>query len=109
MRLLIVAILLVVVTAAPSANEVTLTGIVSDAACGIEHHGRDADECVRACTEEGSEYALVVGSKVYTLVGDDNVKAQLLNLAGQMATVTGDRGTGDVIAVATVKPGRPAR
>ena len=109
MRLTIGAVVFVVLAAAISASDVTLTGIVSDAACGVEHHGRDAAECVRSCAEEGSEFALVVGSRVYTLVGEDDVKAQLLNLAGKVATVTGDRGAGDVVSVATVQPGRPAR
>ena len=50
----------------------TLTGKVSDAMCGAKHAmaGGDA-ECTRACVTKGSKYALVVGSKVYTLETSD--------------------------------------
>ena len=85
------------------ATDATLTGIVSDRACGMDHHGREAEECVRACTAESGEYALVVGTRVYTLVGEDDVKAELYELAGTSVTVTGDRGRGDVVTVKTVK------
>jgi len=83
-------------------SDVTLTGTVSDAACGRDHHGRDAEECVRACVEESGQYALVVGDRVYTLVADDNARARLHELAGHTATVSGDRRSGDVVTVKTV-------
>jgi len=78
----------------------TLTGIVSDAMCGAKHmmEGSPA-ECTRACVKQGSNYALVVGDKVYTLSGHSE---ELDKLAGQKATVTGtvhDDGTVDVASV----------
>ena len=47
----------------------TLTGTVSDAMCGKTHmmKGASAATCTRACVKEGTDYALVVGDKVYTL------------------------------------------
>ncbi len=51
-----------------AAKAETFTGTVSDAMCGAKHmmEGDDA-ACLRACVQKGSKYALVVGSKVYTL------------------------------------------
>jgi hypothetical protein len=91
--------------ATPQAVPITVTGIVSDATCAADHRGRITDDCVRACTEESVQYALVVGSRVYVLVGEDDIKEQLYNLAAQTVTVTGDRIPGDVIVVASVMPG----
>ena len=68
-----------------------LTGEVSDSMCGAKHmmEGSSA-ECTRACVRKGSNYALVVGSKVYTLeTSDKGVLAQLDKLAGTQAQVTG--------------------
>jgi hypothetical protein len=67
----------------------TLTGTVSDTMCGAHHTmmpGKPDAECVRACVKGGSDYALVVGDKVYTLKGD---KAAIDKFAGEKATVTG--------------------
>jgi hypothetical protein len=71
-----------------AAQETTLTGIVSDSMCGAKHMAKDksAADCTRECIKSGSDYALVVGSKVYTLQGD---KAQIDKLAGERATVKG--------------------
>jgi hypothetical protein len=89
---------------ATAAEPVTLTGIVSDRTCGLDHHGRDAQQCVRTCVEESGDYVLVVGSRTYTLVAEDEAKAELYELAGKQATVAGQRSAGDVVSVATVKP-----
>ncbi len=67
----------------------TFTGTVSDTMCGAKHTmmpGKPDAECVRACVKGGSDYALVVGDKVYTLKGD---KAAIDKLAGQKASVSG--------------------
>ena len=79
----------------------TLTGTVSDTMCGKKHmmSGKSDADCTRACVKEGSDYALVVGDKVYTLKGD---KAALDKLAGATATVTGTT-KGDTITVASIK------
>ena len=69
----------------------TLTGKVSDAMCGAKHAlgGNDAD-CTRACVKKGSNYALVVGDKVYSLNTSDKAALDQLNkLAGENAKVTG--------------------
>ena len=69
----------------------TFTGQVSDAMCGAKHAmgGSDAD-CTRACVKKGSNYALVVGDKVYTLNTTDKAALDQLNkLAGENAKVTG--------------------
>jgi hypothetical protein len=84
----------------------TYTGTVSDAMCGAKHAmAGDAAACTRACVSKGSNYALVVGEKVYTLSTTD--KAALATLdkqAGAKATVTGTE-KGDTITVTSVKAG----
>ncbi|MGA7293783.1 MAG: hypothetical protein WBW53_19970 [Terriglobales bacterium] len=70
----------------------TLTGEVSDAMCGAKHQmpGKAA-ECTRACIAHGSQYALVVGDKVYILQTSDQAALDKLNeLAGAKAKVTGE-------------------
>ena len=83
--LAVILLLSAVVFAADQA----FTGTVSDAMCGAKHTmmpGNSDAECTRACVKAGSDYALVVGDKVYTLKGD---KAAIDKFAGQKATVTG--------------------
>lgn len=69
----------------------TLTGTVTDLACGIKHKmPGDAAQCTNACVKMGSNYALVVGSKVYTLwVKGATAGESLAELAGGQAKVTG--------------------
>jgi hypothetical protein len=70
----------------------TLTGEVSDAMCGAKHEmkGKAAD-CTRVCMKHGSQYALVVGDKIYALETSDKVALEKLNdLAGAKAKVTGE-------------------
>ena len=70
----------------------TLTGEVSDSMCGAKHEmpGKAAD-CTRACVKHGSNYALVVGDKVYTLQTSDAAALDSLDkLAGAKAKVTGE-------------------
>jgi hypothetical protein len=79
----------------------TLTGTVSDVMCGARHTmmpGKPDADCVRACVKAGSDYALVVGKKVYTLKGN---KEEIDKFAGQQATVTG-KVSGDVIEAASI-------
>ena len=72
--------------AASKAGE-SFTGTISDTMCGAKHMmaGSDA-ECTRTCVKQGSDYALVVGDKVYTLKGN---AADLDKYAGQKVKVTG--------------------
>jgi hypothetical protein len=85
-----------------SAAEMTLEGTVSDAMCGAKHSMKDDAACMKACVDKGSAYALVVGSKVYTLkTSSDKDKVELGKLAGKMATISGEV-TGDDVMVKSV-------
>ena len=83
-----------------AAAEQGFTGEVSDSMCGKKHMmgGSSGAACTRACVKDGSDYALVVGDKVYTLKGD---KATIDKFAGQQAKVTG-KATGSTIQVASI-------
>jgi hypothetical protein len=77
-----------VLSAAQSGGAQAFTGVVSDSMCGKQHmmKGKSAAQCTRECVKSGSDYALVVGDKVYTLKGD---KSAIDKYAGEKATVTG--------------------
>lgn len=83
-------------------KETTLTGQVSDTMCGADHMmpGKSAAECTRECVKGGSDYALVVGKKVYTLKGD---KSELDKYAGEKVTVKGTV-SGDTVTAQSVTP-----
>lgn len=73
-----------------AAKPQTFTGEVSDSMCGAKHMMDNKAECTRACVSKGSNYALVVGDKVYTLNTTDKAALDELNsLAGAQAKVTG--------------------
>ena len=84
-----------------AAKAETFTGEVSDAMCGAKHGSPDKAACTRTCVKKGSNYALVVGDKVYTLQADDANKTKLDKLAGEQAKVTGTA-SGDTIQVGKV-------
>jgi hypothetical protein len=89
-----------VVLAAAKAQ--TFTGEVSDSMCGAKHMMDNKAECTRTCVNKGSNYALVVGDKVYTLNTTDKAALDQLNtLAGAQAKVTGTA-NGDAIDVTKV-------
>ena len=79
----------------------TLTGTVSDAMCGKTHmmQGASAAKCTRECVKAGTDYALVVGDKVYTLKGD---KAAIDKFAGADVVVKGKL-SGSIVAVESIK------
>jgi hypothetical protein len=81
-----------------AAKTETLTGTVGDMMCGAKHMGDDAKACTLGCVEHGSDYALVVGDKVYRLKGKTE---GLKDYAGKEATVTGTV-NGDTVEVASV-------
>ena len=87
-----------------SATSKTLTGTVSDSMCGAHHMAKDKSpaECARMCVKQGMKYALVVGSKVYTLEGHE---AELDKLTGKKATVKGNV-TGETVTVQSVAAAR---
>jgi len=89
MHTMAVLLLLSLGLLAADSKDQTFTGTVSDTMCGARHTmmpGLSDDQCVRACVKAGSDYALVVGAKVYTLKGN---KADIDKFAGEKATVTG--------------------
>jgi hypothetical protein len=99
--LALAAMLLAAITAYAAKAE-TFTGEVSDAMCGAKHAIADKAACTRACVKKGSNYALVVGDKVYTLQSSDTAtKDKLDKLAGEKAKVTGTA-SGDTIQVSKV-------
>ena len=87
------------------AAEMTLEGTVTDAMCGVKHPVADGAGCTKDCVKKGSDYALVVGDKVYTLkTSSDKTKMELGKLAGKMAKVSGEV-TGDMVMVKSVAMG----
>jgi hypothetical protein len=87
-----------------SAKEVKVTGTVGDAMCGTKHmmKGDDAG-CTQGCVKKGSDYALIIKDKVYTLkTASDEMKTQLDKLAGHRANIEGDQ-DGDTIQVTSVR------
>jgi len=101
---LLTLVLALALTVSALAAGKSYTGTVSDAMCGAKHGmaGDDAS-CTRGCVAKGSKYALVVGSKVYTLdTSDKDALATLDKQAGAKATVTGTA-KGDTITVSSVE------
>jgi len=93
----------VMITVAASKAQ-TFTGEVSDSMCGAKHMMENKADCTRTCVSKGSNYALVVGDKVYTLHTSDKAALDQLNtLAGEQAKVTGTA-NGDTIEVSKVAP-----
>ena len=99
----LVALLLLATTLTiAAAKSHTYVGEVSDSMCGAKHMMADKAACTRACIQKGSNYALVVGDKVYTLQTSKKADLDELNtLAGEKAKVTGTA-NGDTIAVSRV-------
>jgi hydroxyethylthiazole kinase-like sugar kinase family protein len=90
--------------AASAQSNQTLTGTVSDAMCGAHHMMKNATaaQCTRECVKQGSDFALVIADKVYTLKGD---KSQLDKFAGQNVTVKG-KVDGTTITVSSISPAK---
>ena len=81
---------------------VEMTGVVTDAICGITHgtNGSDA-ECTRLCVNMGADFALGVGKRIYVLEGH---RADLDRFAGDRVLVKGKIIKPDTIAVESVIP-----
>lgn len=79
----------------------SLTGTVSDSMCGKTHmmKGASAAQCTRECVKSGSDYALVVGDKVYTLKGD---KTAIDKFAGANVIVKGKL-SGTTVTMESIK------
>jgi hypothetical protein len=98
---LVMAGLMLTATLAIAQDAKTLTGTVSDAMCGKTHmmQGASAAKCTRECVKAGTDYALVVGDKVYTLKGD---KAAIDKFAGAHVVVKGKL-SGSTVTVESIK------
>jgi hypothetical protein len=98
---LVTAGLLLTTSLAIAQADQTLTGIVSDAMCGKTHmmKGASAATCTRECIKEGSDYALVVGDKVYTLKGD---KTAIDKFAGANVVIKGKL-SGNTVTMESIK------
>ena len=90
-------------TAAPQGKQTTLTGKVTDVACGAEHKMKNmsAADCARACAKKAG-WALVVGQKVYKMQGHDE---DFDKYAAENVTVKGTL-SGDTMMVASVSPAK---
>jgi hypothetical protein len=85
-----------------AARKQTFTGEIGDAMCGRKHMDGTPAECTRTCVAHGSNFALIVGEKIYILkTSDQSVLATLDKQAGKMATVTGVL-TDDTIEVSSI-------
>ena len=78
----------------------TLTGTVTDAMCGKKHmmQGASASKRTRECVKSGSDYALVVGDKIYILKGD---KTAIDKFAGANVEVKG-KTSGSTVTVESI-------
>jgi hypothetical protein len=103
MALMAVLTFVAFTSAAPQGKQQTLTGVVSDAACGATHQMKNMTpaDCARACAKK-SGYALVVGTDVYKVVGHD---ADFDKYAAETVTVKGTV-DGKTITVASVMPAK---
>jgi len=60
-------------------------GIVSDAACGVQHKTADAKQCTLACVKNGGGYVLAINDVVYELQGNES---EFEKLAGEKVEVS---------------------
>ena len=81
----------------------TLSGTISDAACGAKHAGAAAADvsCVERCVKRGEAPVFISEGKVYKISADsrDKVMSQL----GHKVTVTG-KVEGDTVSIESVQP-----
>lgn len=100
-------LILVVLAGGLAAYGATLTGEISDSACGASHAKMLAQhkdlktdhDCTVACVKGGSKYVLVSEGKVYN-IANQNQKELEAN-AGEMVTVTGNV-KGDTVTVSKI-------
>jgi hypothetical protein len=100
-------LVLVALAGALSAYAATLTGEISDSACGpshakmlAQHKDMKTDhDCTLACVKGGSKYVLVSEGKVYSIANQD--AKDLETQAGEMVKVSGNV-KGDTITVSKI-------
>ena len=107
-RFLIGISMLSMVGAVSSAATMTMTGMISDSACGASHAKmigahKEAKmserECTLACVKGGGKFVFVSDGKVYN-VSNQNLAA-LTEHAGETVTLTGDV-KGDTVTVSKI-------
>jgi hypothetical protein len=102
MAMMAVLTVVALTMASAQGKQTTLTGVVSDAACGATHQMKNMSpaDCARACAKK-SGYALVVGNDVYKVMGHeadfDKYAAETVTVKG---TVNGKTVTVDSIMLA---------
>jgi hypothetical protein len=90
MVLVILSVSAVAQLHALAARKQTFTGEIGDAMCGRKHMDGTPAECTHSCVAHGSNFALIVGERIYILqTSDKSILATLDKQAGKMATVTG--------------------
>ncbi len=70
----------------------TLTGEVVDLMCYLDHgaKGEKHRECAETCIKSGGPVGLLVGDKVYLVIGEHKpINDQLASMAAQTVTVKG--------------------
>jgi hypothetical protein len=89
--------------ASAQGKQMTLTGVVSDVACGATHQMKNMSpaDCARACAKK-SGYALVVGNDVYKVMGHE---ADFDKYAAETVTVKGTV-DGKTVTVDSVVPAK---
>jgi hypothetical protein len=77
-----------------------IDGVISDSMCGKKHmmSGKTDAQCVQECIKNGSSYALMAGSKMYTLVAQPSTLAPF---AGKQVHIEGDV-KGNIITVTSI-------
>jgi len=91
-----------------AADQVTLTGVLSDEICGARHAMKNTEpaDCTRECIKHGADYVLIVKDKVLTLKPDNTrAEADLDKFAGQNVTVTAEP-EADFFWVLTIAPAK---
>jgi hypothetical protein len=66
-----------------------IDGVITDSMCGKKHMmpGKTDAQCLQECIKSGSSYALVAGSKTYTLAAKPQTIA---SFAGKHVHIEGD-------------------
>jgi len=105
MAIMAVLTLVALTVASAQGKQMTLTGVVSDVACGATHQMKNMSpaDCARACAKK-SGYALVVGKDVYKVMGHE---ADFDKYAAETVTVKGTV-DGKTMTVDSVMPAKKA-
>lgn len=105
MAMMAVVTLVALTMASAQGKQMTLTGVVSDVACGATHQMKNMSpaDCARACAKK-SGYALVVGNDVYKVMGHE---ADFDKYAAETVTVKGTV-DGKTVTVDSVMPAKKA-